>query len=261
MNMRPISGRAWAYAGAFLGGAVSIAANVAHSYVPPDKAPDEWSPQTGAVIGAIFWPVALFVAVEIFAKVEWPDGNRWVVLRFLGLLPVAAVAAVVSYRHMSGLLAFYGEDRLTSTIGPLAVDGLMIMATGALIALGPRVQAAAVAAPAAADASAPEAPAAVEAPDLDAEWAALEAASVPARPRPPRSAQKRTGAARGSAPKKRSVTDAEAVEQLVEQHPDSNPSKRKTAALLGVHFNRVSSIHALADEKRSASRYLEPATN
>jgi hypothetical protein len=51
-------------------------------------------------------------------------------------LPVGVVAAVVSYRHLSGLLAFYGEDALTATIGPLAVDGLMVMATGALIATG-----------------------------------------------------------------------------------------------------------------------------
>ena len=54
------------------------------------------------------------------------------------MLPVALVAAVVSYRHLSGLLDFYGEDPLTVAIGPLAVDGLMAMATGALIAAGTR---------------------------------------------------------------------------------------------------------------------------
>jgi hypothetical protein len=86
------------------------------------------------VLGAVFWPVALFVAIETLARTGWPAGWRWVALRYLGLLPVAAVAAVVSYRHLSGLLAYYGEDPLTVRIGPLAVDGLMIMATGALIA-------------------------------------------------------------------------------------------------------------------------------
>src|SRR3954464_1236053 len=99
------TGRAWAYLGALLGGAVSIAANVAHSYVPPSGTdPRAWAPHGGAVVGAVFWPVALFVAVEIFARVGWPPGHRWVVLRFGGLLPVALVAAVVSYRHLSGLL-------------------------------------------------------------------------------------------------------------------------------------------------------------
>ncbi|WP_213453113.1 hypothetical protein [Rhizomonospora bruguierae] len=142
-----ISGRGWAYFGAILGGAVSIAANVAHSYVPPTPAegappvPADWTPQPGAVVGAIFWPVALFVAVEILARVAWPSGRRWSALRFGGLVPVATVAAIVSYKHLSGLLTFYGEDALTAMIGPLAVDGLMVMATGALLATGIRAHA------------------------------------------------------------------------------------------------------------------------
>jgi hypothetical protein len=131
-----LAGRGWAYVGAALGGAVSIAANVAHSYVPPSGAVSGWAPQPGAVIGAIFWPVFLFIAIEILARYAWPAGYRWVAVRYLGLLPVAVVAAVVSYRHLSGLLHFYGEDGLTVAIGPLAVDGLMVMATGALIAAG-----------------------------------------------------------------------------------------------------------------------------
>jgi HTH domain len=126
--------RGWAYTGALLGGAVSIAANVAHSYVPPTGAAPGWRPHTGAVLGAVFWPVALFVAIEILARTGWPTGRRWTLVRYLGLLPVALVAAIVSYRHMSGLLAFYGEDLLTVRIGPLAVDGLMVMAVGALLA-------------------------------------------------------------------------------------------------------------------------------
>jgi hypothetical protein len=48
------------------------------------------------------------------------------------------VAATVSYRHLSGLLHFYGEEAITATIGPLAVDGLMVMATAALLATGQR---------------------------------------------------------------------------------------------------------------------------
>ncbi|MFC3381563.1 helix-turn-helix domain-containing protein [Couchioplanes azureus] len=113
---------------------MSIAANVAHSYVPPAGAAADWSPPGGAVVGAIFWPVALFVAVEILARIAWPSGLRWDVLRFGGLVPVAGVAAFVSYRHLSGLLAFYGEGGSTAIFGPLAVDGLMVMATGALLA-------------------------------------------------------------------------------------------------------------------------------
>ena len=142
MTARRGTGRGWAYAGAALGGAVSIAANVAHSFVPPADAVPGWRPEAGAVIGAVFWPVALFVVVEIVARVAWPAGRRWVALRYVGLLPVAVVAAVVSYRHLSGLLGHYREESLTATIGPLAVDGLMVMASGALIASAGRLGAA-----------------------------------------------------------------------------------------------------------------------
>jgi hypothetical protein len=131
------TGRSWAYLGALVGAGVSVAANVAHSYVPPAGAASGWSPHTGAVVGAVFWPVALLVAIEVLARVAWPAGGRWLIVRFGGLGPVATVAAVVSYRHLSGLLSFYGEDAITATVGPLAVDGLMVMATGALLATRP----------------------------------------------------------------------------------------------------------------------------
>lgn len=148
-----ITGRGWAYIGTALGGAVSVAANVAHSYVPPAAPPENvdpatWTPEPGAVLSAVIWPVFLFVAIEILARYSWPAGRHWMVLRFGGLLPVALVAAVVSYRHLSGLLAHYGEDALTVAIGPLAVDGLMIMAAGALIATARRATEPAATAPA-----------------------------------------------------------------------------------------------------------------
>lgn len=128
------TGRGWAYTGVVLGVFVSVAANVAHSYVPPAGSPPTFSPPLGSVIAAVFWPIALFVVIEIMARNPWPPLARWKWLRFGGLTIVATVAAIVSYRHQAGLLAFYGEDTLTATIGPLAVDGLMVMATGALIA-------------------------------------------------------------------------------------------------------------------------------
>jgi hypothetical protein len=76
------------------------------------------------------------IAVEILARTAWPRGISWHLLRWAGLLPVAGVAAFVSYRHLSGLLQHYGEEPTVYYIGPLAVDGLMIMATGALLAGG-----------------------------------------------------------------------------------------------------------------------------
>lgn len=128
------SGRAWAYAAASLGAVVSVAANIGHSYVPPAGAASSWHPHAGAVALAAFWPLAVLLAVEVLARVPWPPERRWAVLRWGGLTPVALVAAVVSYRHLSGLLGYYGEDGVTVALGPLAVDGLMTVATGALLA-------------------------------------------------------------------------------------------------------------------------------
>ncbi|MEW2379297.1 DUF2637 domain-containing protein [Micromonospora sp. NPDC047812] len=136
------AGRGWAYVGVILGGVVSIAANVAHTYLPkpPEGAPadwtpaPDWSPSPLAVAFSVFWPVALFVAVEILTRIPWGEGLRWFMARIVGVLPVALVAAVVSYRHLAGLLEHFGEDPLTVAIGPLAIDGLMVMASAALLA-------------------------------------------------------------------------------------------------------------------------------
>jgi hypothetical protein len=135
---RAVSSRVWPYIGLSLGGGVSVATNIAHSYVPPRDAAPGWTPSPGAVLLAAFWPAAVFVAVEIMARAGWAAGRRWVLVRWGGLTPVALVAAVVSYRHLAGLLSYYGEDPVTVAIGPLAVDGLMIVSTGALLAMSPR---------------------------------------------------------------------------------------------------------------------------
>jgi hypothetical protein len=62
-------------------------------------------------------------------------GFWWGIARYGGTGLVAVVAAVMSYRHMRSLLASYGEDPLNAAIGPLAVDGLMVVAGFALLAM------------------------------------------------------------------------------------------------------------------------------
>jgi len=96
----------------------------------------QWRPAAGAQLFAAFFPAALLVTVEVLARVSWPSGWAWTLARFGGAGLVALVAAVVSYLHLSGLLAAYGEDRLTTWIGPLAVDGLMVVCGFALLAIG-----------------------------------------------------------------------------------------------------------------------------
>jgi hypothetical protein len=132
-----MSGQRWAYTGAMLGALLSIGANIAHALTPPAGAADDWTPQPGAVALASAWPVLVLVAVEILIRVQWPTGARWTAVQWVGLLPVAAVAAIVSYRHMSGLMLSYGEDPVTAHLGPIGIDGLMVISAAALVAAAP----------------------------------------------------------------------------------------------------------------------------
>lgn len=133
----------WATGAFLLGVGVSISANVAHTYYPSPavlkaahKTAETWAPPVGAQMAAAFYPLALLLVVELLSRVDWPSTWGWHAARYGGTSLVAGVAAIVSYRHMAALLAAYGEDDLTAMIGPLAVDGLMVVASFALLALG-----------------------------------------------------------------------------------------------------------------------------
>lgn len=126
---RGASGVAWLAFG--IGIVISVSANVGHIWFvtkPSDEA--LWS----AMVFAAFWPVALAVAVEVLSRVTWPAGFRWPGL--LGTILVGGVALVVSYRHMNGLLHYFGEAPLSAALGPIGVDGLLIVGGFALLAIG-----------------------------------------------------------------------------------------------------------------------------
>jgi Protein of unknown function (DUF2637) len=121
------SGKAIAWLSFTLGIGVSVAGNIAHAVS------DGWSwPEVG---GSAFWPLALMLSIEILTRVNWVVGRRWVVARFAGLVMVALVAAVLSYRHLAGLMTSWGEDWLNAHLGPFAVDGLMLLAATALLSI------------------------------------------------------------------------------------------------------------------------------
>jgi len=125
--------RAWAVSGMLGGACTSVAANVAHVFVPPVGAPAGWAPEPGAVLAAIVWPLALLGATEVLARKRW--AHRWMrLLGTLAVLVVALVAAVISYQHLHDLLIHYGESQLSATIGPLGIDGLMLVCSTALVA-------------------------------------------------------------------------------------------------------------------------------
>jgi hypothetical protein len=129
------SARAVAWS-AFIGGTLaSVAANVAHARITPAGAPADWHPVLGPQIAAAFWPLALLAAIEVITRVPWPAGWVWTLARYAGTGTVAAGAAMLSYRHMAALLTSWGEDSWNAHVGPLVVDGLMVVAGTALLAM------------------------------------------------------------------------------------------------------------------------------
>lgn len=125
--MTPKSGRVIAWLSFLLGIGVSIAGNIGHA-ASDGMQPGEWA-------GAAFWPLALMLTIEILTRVRWQPERRWTVARFAALVLVAMVAAVLSYRHLAGLMTYWGEDPLNAYLGPLAVDGLMLIAATALLSI------------------------------------------------------------------------------------------------------------------------------
>lgn len=145
-QVKPVeSGRSVAWLAFVLGIGVSIAANVAHTWHPSPEVLQaaaangvtaaEWRPEVGAQISSAFYPLALLLTVEIVTRVRWSRGWWYLLARFGGTGAVALVAAVASYRHTSALLTAYGEDPLIASVGPLAVDGLMVVASVALVSM------------------------------------------------------------------------------------------------------------------------------
>lgn len=126
--LKKTRGRGWARAGFGFGISASLAANVENTLRMP-HAP------LGAVVASAYWPLALLIALEVIERVSWPGGRKYWLLRYAGLYAVASIAALISYRHMNALLIFYGEDSLSASLGPIAVDGLMVVCATALLAI------------------------------------------------------------------------------------------------------------------------------
>lgn len=123
----PIPGQGSAWTGFVVGIAASIAANVLHAMEGAWTYPE--------LVGAAFWPTALLISVEVLTRVAWPRGWQWILARFAGVVVVAFVAAALSYLHMRSLLISWGEGTFQATIGPAAVDGLMLISATALLAV------------------------------------------------------------------------------------------------------------------------------
>jgi hypothetical protein len=117
----------WAVRGTLvLGVAASVTANVLHAVDNPiSQAIAAWP------------PLALLITVELIARV--PVHRRWLAAaRLITTAVIAGIAAWVSYWHMAGVAARYGETGASPYLLPVSVDGLIVVASICLVELSGR---------------------------------------------------------------------------------------------------------------------------
>lgn len=118
----------WAVRGALVVGvAASVVANVLHARNNPiSQAIAAWP------------PLALLLTVELISRV--PVHRRGLAAtRYFATALIACIAGWVSYWHMVGVAARYGEVGGSPYLMPVSVDGLIVVASICLVELGARI--------------------------------------------------------------------------------------------------------------------------
>jgi len=112
-----------------LGVAASVVANILHALDNPiSQAIAAWP------------PLALLLTVELISRV--PVHRRSLAFaRLVATATIAGIAAWVSYWHMVGVAARYGETGASPYLLPLSVDGLIVVASICLVELAGRITA------------------------------------------------------------------------------------------------------------------------
>lgn len=126
MNLHRIR---WAVRATLLLGVVaSVAANILHA-----------DPNPVSQTIAAWPPLALLLTVELISRV--PVHHRTLTrVRLVATTAIASIAAWVSFWHMAGVAARYGETGAAPYLIPLSVDGLIVVASICLVELGARIR-------------------------------------------------------------------------------------------------------------------------
>jgi hypothetical protein len=110
------------------GVAASVAANILHARNNP----------ISETIAA--WPpLALLLTIELVSRVPV---HRFLLAgpRVLATEVISGIAAWVSYWHMAGVTARYGETGASPYLLPISVDGLIVVASVSLVELAARIR-------------------------------------------------------------------------------------------------------------------------
>lgn len=130
--MRNDIGRTFAWGGFVFGALVSVAANVLAARIPPPGVRG-WSPSPMAQTFSAVWPLALLLSVEVLSRIAWPQTTWSKGVRYGGVGAVALFSAVISYQHIRDVLLAWNYPPLSAGVGPLVVDGLMVVSGYAMV--------------------------------------------------------------------------------------------------------------------------------
>lgn len=130
VDLRHLTRLRWAVRAVLaLGVAASIAANVLHA-----------RPNLISQVIAAWPPLALLLTVELISRVP-ADRRGLAAARLIAAAVIAAIAAWVSYWHMVGVAARYGETgAAASYLLPISVDGLVVVASISLVEIAGRIR-------------------------------------------------------------------------------------------------------------------------
>jgi hypothetical protein len=131
----PAGARFVAWLGFVFGSVMSVAANVLHAWLPAEDRPAGWSPGIAPQVGSAVWPIGLLLSVEVLSRVPWAPGFWWALARYGGAGTVAVGSAVISYGHLHELLIAWDYGPLGAAVGPLVLDGLMVVSGFALLTM------------------------------------------------------------------------------------------------------------------------------
>ena len=131
-------GRLVAWTGFVFGSVMSVAANVLATWLPAAHEQRGWSPGIPVQVGAAVWPIALLIAVEVLSRIKWPSGFLWSLVRYGGAGTVAIASALISYEHLRAVLVAWNYGAIPAAVGPLVLDGLMVVAGFGLLSMSDR---------------------------------------------------------------------------------------------------------------------------
>ncbi|BAW08741.1 terminase gpP N-terminus-related DNA-binding protein [Nocardia seriolae] len=124
--------------GFVFGSLTSVATNVLHTFLPTVHMPTGVVLAVAARLGSAIWPIGLVLSIEVLSRVAWRRGPGWSLARFGGAGTVAVGSAVISYSHVRDVLLAWGYGHPAAEVGPLTLDGLMVVCGFALLSLTPQ---------------------------------------------------------------------------------------------------------------------------